>query len=67
MVLGMTVLAGRRTAGASEVVLAPPNPDGPGLGGLLWPNEAEYVITSQSRAPGTGSVASLAAGGVALL
>lgn len=53
MVLRMTVLAGRRVAGAAEVVLAPTNPDGPGLGGLLWPHEAEYVITSQSPPAGT--------------
>lgn len=51
-VIGMTVLARRRIAGA-EVVLAPADADGPGLGGLLWPHEAEDVITSQTPAPGT--------------
>lgn len=50
MVVGKTVLAGRQTAGAAQVVLAPSNADGPGLGGLLWPHESEYVITSQSPA-----------------
>lgn len=52
-VLGLTVLAGRRAADGAGVVLAPPDRDGPGLGSLLWPHEAEYVITSQSPAPGT--------------
>ena len=52
-VVGMTVEAGRRAAGEAEVVLAPPDPDGPGLAGLLWPHEAEYVITSQSPAGGS--------------
>jgi hypothetical protein len=51
MVVGMTVLAGRRAAGAAgaaEVVIAPANSDGPPLGALLWPHESEYVIASQS-------------------
>lgn len=48
MVVGMTVLAGRRAAGDAEVVLAPANADGPPLGALLWPHESEYVIASQS-------------------
>lgn len=53
MVVGMTVLAGRRAAGDAEVVLAPANPDGPPLGALLWPHESEYVIASQSPVAGT--------------
>jgi len=53
MVVGMTVLAGRRAAGDAEVVLAPANADGPPLGALLWPNESEYVIASQSPVAGT--------------
>jgi len=53
MVVGMTVLAGNRAAGAAGVVLAPPNADGPPLGALLWPHESEYVIASQSPAAGT--------------
>ncbi len=53
MVVGMTVLAGNRAAGAAGVVLAPVNADGPPLGVLLWPHESEYVIASQSRVAGT--------------
>jgi len=53
MVVGMTVLAGNRAAGAAGVVLAPVNADGPPLGALLWPHEEEYVIASQSPVGGT--------------
>ncbi len=53
MVVGMTVLAGRRAAGAAEVVIAPVNADAPPLGALLWPQESEYVIASQSPVAGT--------------
>ncbi len=53
MVVGMTVLAGRRAAGDADVVLAPANADGPPLGALVWPHESEYVIASQSPVSGT--------------
>jgi len=53
MIVGMTVLAGNRAAGAAGVVLAPVNADGPPLGALLWPHEEEYVIASQSPVGGT--------------
>lgn len=53
MVVGMTVLAGNRAAGAAGVVLAPVNADGPPLSALLWPHESEYVIASRSRVAGT--------------
>lgn len=53
MVVGMTVRAGRHAAGDAEVVLAPANADGPPLGALLWPQESEYVIASQSPVAGT--------------
>jgi hypothetical protein len=53
MVIGMTVAAGQRAAADAKVVLAPTNADGPPLGALLWPHEAEYVIASQSPVAGT--------------
>ena len=48
IVVGLTVLAGRRTADEAHLVLAPANADGPPLAVLLWPHESEYVIASQS-------------------
>ena len=53
MVVGMTVLAGRRAAGDAQVLLAPANADGPPLDALLWPHESEYVIASKSPVAGT--------------
>jgi hypothetical protein len=49
----MTVAAGRRAAVTADVVLAPADADGPPLGEMLWPHEAQYVITSQSPVAGT--------------
>lgn len=50
LVVGLSVTAGQRTAGAAGVVLAPADGDGPPLAALTWPQEA--VITSQVPPPG---------------
>ena len=50
--VGLTVPAARSAAREAGLVLCPPDRDGPGLAGLLWPHEAEHVVTGQSPVGG---------------
>ncbi len=48
-VVGLVVTEARQVAHRAGLSLAHPDPDGPPLGALTWP---EYVVTGQQPAPG---------------
>lgn len=49
-VVGMHIADANRVAGAAGLKLAQPDPDGPPLGALTWPDD--YWVTAQTPAPG---------------
>jgi hypothetical protein len=52
-VVGLTVAVGQHVAAEAGLKLAQPDPDGPPLAALTWPDRLDWVITSQDPAPGT--------------